>query len=61
MDSDKVLVIDQGSLAEFDHPYKLLQDPKTIFYHMVKETGPAMFKHLKSIAKSSYSAKHTIS
>lgn len=34
-DSDYVMVLDQGKLQEFDHPQTLLQDPSTIFSHLV--------------------------
>ena len=39
MDSSKVLVLDAGKVVEFASPEKLLSDPKTIFYGMVKEAG----------------------
>lgn len=39
MDSDKVLVMDAGTVKEFDQPYKLLQNPDGIFYGMVQQTG----------------------
>ena len=39
MDSSKVMVLDAGKVVEFASPEKLLEDPKTIFYGMVKEAG----------------------
>ncbi|GLH03562.1 ATP-binding cassette sub-family C member Sur [Gryllus bimaculatus] len=40
MDSDRVLVMDAGTVAEFDHPWRLLQRPNGVFSKLVKETGP---------------------
>lgn len=39
LDSDRILVLDKGSIAEFDSPIKLLQDDQSIFYSMAKEAG----------------------
>ncbi|KAG0263291.1 hypothetical protein BG011_009020 [Mortierella polycephala] len=39
MDSDRIMVLDQGKVAEFDTPTKLLADPGSIFYSLAKESG----------------------
>ncbi|KAI5634884.1 ABC transporter domain-containing protein [Phthorimaea operculella] len=39
IDSDRVLVMDKGQAVEFDTPYALLNNPKSLFTFMVKETG----------------------
>uniref|UniRef100_A0A158Q7H0 Multidrug resistance-associated protein 1 n=1 Tax=Elaeophora elaphi TaxID=1147741 RepID=A0A158Q7H0_9BILA len=39
MDSDRVLVLENGCLREFDTPRKLLDNPKSLFRAMVKESG----------------------
>jgi len=39
MDSDRVLVMDLGSVIEFDHPNVLLSNKQGVFYKMVKEAG----------------------
>ena len=31
--------MDSGNVVEFDHPAVLLQNPESIFYDLVKETG----------------------
>lgn len=54
MDSDKVLVMDSGTVVEYDHPFILLQNPDSVFHKMVAETGRVMSDQLKKIAKQSY-------
>ncbi|KAF9178380.1 hypothetical protein BGZ50_007768, partial [Haplosporangium sp. Z 11] len=39
MDSDRIMVLDQGKVAEFDSPARLLSDPTSIFYSLAKESG----------------------
>lgn len=51
MDSDKILVMDDGRVVEFDTPYMLLQRDKSIFKEMVETTGTATAKVLKDIAE----------
>ncbi|XP_017883367.1 probable multidrug resistance-associated protein lethal(2)03659 [Ceratina calcarata] len=57
MDSDKVLVMDQGNLVEFDHPYILLQK-KGYFYNMVQQTGDVMANNLLETAKNCFYNKN---
>lgn len=57
MDSDKVLVMDQGRVNQFDHPHLLLQDERGIFSGMVQSTGAQEYERLKEIAKQAYEAK----
>lgn len=51
MDSDKVLVMDAGTMVEFDHPFNLLQNEEGVLYGMVKQTGKAMAEALFRIAE----------
>lgn len=51
IDSDKVLVMDAGTLREFDSPYLLLEN-KGIFYEMVQQTGTAIADNLYQTAKN---------
>ncbi|KAK4321102.1 hypothetical protein Pmani_008086 [Petrolisthes manimaculis] len=39
MDSDRVLVMDQGRIAEMDSPSSLLDNTNSIFYSMAKDAG----------------------
>lgn len=59
MDSDRILVMSRGSVAEFDHPYTLLCNRESELYKMVQETGDAA-DHLIDIAKAKYEQSHSI-
>lgn len=39
MDSDRVIVLDQGVIAEYDSPAALLSNKESIFYGMAKNAG----------------------
>ena len=39
MDYDRVLVLEQGQVAEYDSPANLLKNVKGIFYSMVQKSG----------------------
>lgn len=54
MDSDKVLVMEDGRVAEFDHPHLLLQNTSGLFSKMISETGRSNSEHLKTVARLSY-------
>lgn len=58
MDSDKVLIMEQGQVLEYDHPYTLLQDEQGHFSSMIQETGKAMTEQLKQCAKEAYEQQH---
>lgn len=60
MDSDKVLVMESGTMVEFDHPHVLLQNPSGKFSKMVAESGKSMAEQLRKIARSSYLKKHSV-
>lgn len=50
MDSDRVLVMDAGTVVEFDHSYNLLKNEKGFFYKMVERTGTVTSDLLHSMA-----------
>ncbi|KAF9279758.1 hypothetical protein BGZ68_007716 [Mortierella alpina] len=39
MDNDRILVLDNGEMKEFETPAKLLADTNSIFYSLAKESG----------------------
>lgn len=42
LDSDKVIVLDKGKIAEFASPNDLLLNKKSAFYSMAKDAGLVM-------------------
>ncbi|XP_069668825.1 probable multidrug resistance-associated protein lethal(2)03659 isoform X2 [Periplaneta americana] len=57
MDSDRILVMEAGSVAEYDHPHILLQNKKGILYQMVQQTGQAMAESLIKVAQTCFEKK----
>lgn len=51
MDSDKLIVMDAGTMVEFDHPYNLLQNKEGLFYKMVEQTEPLTTDYLLRVAE----------
>ncbi|CAG8732320.1 1266_t:CDS:10, partial [Dentiscutata erythropus] len=39
IDSDRILVLNEGSIVEFDTPYNLINDPDSLFRHLCEQTG----------------------
>lgn len=54
MDSDMVLVMENGYAKEYDIPYKLLQQPFGIFRDLVGNLGQIEKQNLTQIAKKKY-------
>ena len=52
IDADRILVMDQGKIAEFDTPAALLADEESMFSKLVGETLPGMSASLKKNASS---------
>ncbi|CAJ0870838.1 149_t:CDS:10, partial [Entrophospora sp. SA101] len=51
-DYDRILVLDEGRLVEFDHPYTLMQSDDSLFRTMCERSGE--FAELLDIAKAKY-------
>ncbi|WWC73697.1 uncharacterized protein I206_107669 [Kwoniella pini CBS 10737] len=58
IDFDKVLVMDQGRIAEYASPADLLRNHKSKFYSLCKATGRTEFKNLKTMAIEAERKKH---
>ncbi|KAJ3535457.1 hypothetical protein NM688_g6972 [Phlebia brevispora] len=50
IDYDRVMVLDQGRIAEFDKPSTLLKDSTSMFYSLCNATGKTEFSVLKKMA-----------
>ncbi|KAB0798157.1 hypothetical protein PPYR_09150 [Photinus pyralis] len=54
MDSDRVLVMNDGAVVEFEHPHVLLQNKDGPFYSLVQQTERTMTQSLGEIATEGY-------
>jgi hypothetical protein len=59
MDYDLVVVMENGKCVEFDHPFRLLQNPGGLFASFVDATGPESSADLRSIAARSWESRKT--
>ena len=59
MDSDKILVLDGGTVAEFDEPLSLLQNTSSSFYSMAQTTGKVTANNLYEMAKMASEKKQS--
>jgi ABC-type multidrug transport system fused ATPase/permease subunit len=48
MDCDRIMVMSDGKVAEFDSPKTLLLDPGSMFSALVRSTGKANSQHLRA-------------
>ncbi|CAB4400795.1 unnamed protein product [Rhizophagus irregularis] len=55
IDYDRVLVLDEGNVVEFDTPYNLLQNPNSLFYKLCEQSNE--FDYLKDLATKNHSPK----
>ncbi|XP_023231554.1 multidrug resistance-associated protein 4-like [Centruroides sculpturatus] len=49
MDSDRIMVLDEGKIVEFDNPDQLLKNKNGLFYRMVQTGGNSAEKNEKTI------------
>eukprot|EP00002_Diphylleia_rotans_P003707 TRINITY_DN1258_c0_g1_i3.p1 TRINITY_DN1258_c0_g1~~TRINITY_DN1258_c0_g1_i3.p1 ORF type:complete len:1141 (+),score=233.81 TRINITY_DN1258_c0_g1_i3:1334-4756(+) len=54
IDVDRILVLDNGRIGEFDHPHQLLNREDSLFSGLVNETGAATSQLLRQQAKQSW-------
>ncbi|XP_071455801.1 probable multidrug resistance-associated protein lethal(2)03659 [Hetaerina americana] len=57
IDYDRVLVLNEGKLVEFNHPHILLQNRDGLFYKMIQQTGINMARNLARMAEKDYKSK----
>ncbi|KAK9692619.1 hypothetical protein K7432_014250 [Basidiobolus ranarum] len=57
-DYDRILVLDQGEVMEFDEPWVLLQDEKGWLSDMVRSTGPESERDLRTVARQQWERVH---
>ncbi|KAF9290732.1 hypothetical protein BGZ74_000466 [Mortierella antarctica] len=50
IDYDRILVMNEGQVAEYDTPCNLLRDPYSVFSSLVNETGDQNATHLRTLA-----------
>ena len=50
IDYDRVMLLDQGRIVEYDSPGSLLSDPNSRFYSLCKATGRDEFAVLRRLA-----------
>jgi len=60
MDSDKILVMNGGTVVELDHPFRLLKNTNGYFYKMVKQADHATARLLHTTAAEVYLRLHHI-
>jgi len=60
IDSDRVMVMDNGRCVEFGAPAALLNDPSSVFHGMVQATGAESFALLRAVAEGKKSLLDTL-
>ncbi|XP_032230963.2 ATP-binding cassette sub-family C member 4 isoform X2 [Nematostella vectensis] len=58
MDMDRVMVLDNGKLVEFEEPFVMLLNPESVFSKLVAETGPDNADKLTEMAKDAFNRLH---
>ncbi|KAF9120602.1 Multidrug resistance-associated protein 4 [Mortierella sp. 14UC] len=51
MECDKILVMEDGRVVEFDHPTKLIENKDGYFYSLVSQSGPDSVSRLKTMLR----------
>ncbi|CAH1738394.1 unnamed protein product, partial [Aphis gossypii] len=61
MDSDKILVMNAGTIVEFDHPYILLKNKDGYLHKIIEQTGKNNAQSLHNLADESYNKRQMLS
>lgn len=51
MECDKILVMEDGRVVEFEHPTKLIENKDGYFYSLVNQSGPDSVARLKTMLR----------
>lgn len=51
MECDKILVMEDGRVVEFEHPTKLIENKDGYFYSLVNQSGPNSVARLKTMLR----------
>jgi len=54
------MLLDAGYLKEFDEPAVLLENPKSLFYGLVEQTGVIEAAMLTEMAKQAFAERHPL-
>ncbi|KAM6945310.1 ATP-binding cassette sub-family C member 4-like [Aplochiton taeniatus] len=54
IDSDRILVLDSGTIQEFDKPYVLMQNQESALYKLVQQTGKTEMASLLEAARQAH-------
>lgn len=57
IDNDKILVLDDGRVMEYDEPYALLQNQDSLFASIVSEMGESALQRLSGLARNASEAR----
>ncbi|CAF5096476.1 unnamed protein product, partial [Rotaria magnacalcarata] len=55
IDNDRIMVLQNGKLLEFDKPYHLIRNVYSHFTSLVEQTGSGEAEHLRKMAENSFS------
>lgn len=59
-DADRVLVMDNGRIGEFDSPLILLSRPSSLFYKLVAEKGDRAVSDMRKLATQSHRSEKSL-
>lgn len=51
IDNDKILVVENGEIVEYDHPHLLLKNEDGYLSKMARQTSESMHEHLKKVSE----------
>ena len=55
---DKILVLDNGQIQEYDTPLKLVKDPNSFLGKLIRKTGESFMEKIVALAEKGVEGKH---